>query len=88
MIFKRMVFAVFIAMTAISLGSCGGSSSSPAQNTSMVPVDLSLKNVALDAGTPATFTYTIPAPAQPYTSVTIDLVKTLEAANISVTPTP
>ena len=69
-------------------GCLGGGSSSTLPPAAEIPVSIELDSVALRAGVPVTITYTIPAPAEPYTDVTINLRKTLEAANITVTPTP
>lgn len=86
---KRTSFAIVIVLMTSGLGNCGGSSSSSDDDDpDKVPVNISLKNVPLSAGIPTTIIYTIPAPKDPYTRVTIDLAKTLEDANIVVTPDP
>jgi len=88
--YLRELLLVGIFMLGIlGIVACGGGSSSSSDDNEMiVPVNVSLKDEHLSAGVPATFTYTIPAPGVPYTSVTIDLTKTLEEANVDVTPTP
>lgn len=53
-----------------------------------VPVQLSLENIPLSAGVPTTFTYTIDVNGTPYTEITLDVEKTLQAASIVVTPVP
>lgn len=72
----------------ILVNACGGSSSVAEPPGTQVPVNISIENAALSAGVPTTFVYRVPAPAEPYTHVTIDLVKSLETANITLTPTP
>lgn len=81
--------SALILSLAFLLVSCGGSStnSSSSDDASIeIPVDVTISNELLTGGVPSTFTYTIPKPDTPITDVTIDLVKTLEAATITVTP--
>lgn len=87
--FRELLLAGIFMLGILGIvASGGGSSSSSDSPQTSVPISVSLKNVALSAGVPTTITYTIPAPDKPYTDVTIDLAKTLEAANIILTPTP
>ena len=72
---------------ALQLLSCGGGSSSTQSAATQVPISLS-ENVSLTAAQPVAFRYRIPVPDSPYTEVSIDLAKTLDAASITVTPTP
>jgi len=73
----------------VMMSGCGGGSSNSSDDSSLeMPVDVSIDNAVLTGSIPATFTFNVPAPTEPLTEVTIDLVKTLEAATITVTPTP
>lgn len=85
--FKIQTIPALIACILLTACLGGDNASSPAPVTE-IPVTINLENLALRAGVPVGITYTIPAPAEPYTDVSIDLRKTLEAANITVTPTP
>lgn len=84
---RRTTFAMMILCFTAALGACGGSSSSRDQYET-VPVDVSLRDVTLIAGVPTTITYTIPAATSPYNQITIELNRTVQEANLSVTPTP
>ena len=85
--FKIKALSLLFIIILLS-GCLGGGSSSTPSTAAEIPVTIDLSDVALRAGVPVGITYTIPAPAEPYNDVTIDLRKTLEAANITVTPTP
>jgi len=79
-------------MTALVVG-CGGGGGSSFDDTttstsSQVPINVSIQKIPLAAGVPTTITFPIHGQHEPYTDVTIDLAKTLEAANITVTPSP
>jgi hypothetical protein len=91
-IIKRTIFAMIVLWFTAGLGGCGGSSSSDASSSDdqyeTYPVDVSLRDVQLIAGMPTTITYTIPAATSPYNQITIELNRTLQEANLSVTPTP
>lgn len=72
----------------VMLSGCGGGSSGSAHDDLQeLPVNVS-ETAVLTAATPSTFTYELPAPTEPFTEVTIDLERTLEAARIRVTQTP
>jgi hypothetical protein len=82
---------VFITVLTIACGGGGGGggSSDPIDESVIeIPIDFSLQNVSLPAGSPVGIIYTIPKPSKPYTNVTIDLDKTLESAHISVVAIP
>ena len=88
-ILKRTIFAMVILMLATGLGSCGSSSSSRDQNEyEPVPVNVSLQDEQLSAGTSTTIIYTIPAADKPYNQIRIDLKQTLQEANLVVNPAP
>ncbi len=74
-----------ILLTACGGGGSGGSDGGT-QSSTDIPVSLSLENESLSAGVPKGFVYTLPAPADPYTDISIDLAETLDAAQITVTP--
>ncbi len=86
-IIRRTLLTLVVLVSALGLVHCGGSSSSRSSVETM-PIDVSLQDVQLLAGQPTTITYTIPAADRPYTEITIDLNRTLRAANVAVTPTP
>ncbi len=79
-----------IASVALLLGACGGGGSSSSddstQSVDEIPLDITIDDVELTAGVPRTLEFAIPKPEEPYTEFTIDLGRTLQEANISVTP--
>ena len=79
------VILLSLLMLTSFLLACGGSSSS-SDDTVEMPVQVSISDQPLTGGVPATFTFTLPPPETPFTEVTIDLAKTLEATTITVTP--
>ena len=83
---KIIGYLIAFALSLLMV-SCGGSSSSSQPTSTQVPISLS-ENVSLTQGTSTALRYRIPAPETPLTAVSIDLVKTLEDASITVTPTP
>lgn len=79
----------FVSLSLIILlAACGGGGGSGGgtQTSTDIPVSLNVENESLSAGVPKGFIYTLPAPADPYTDISIDLAETLDAAQISVTP--
>jgi hypothetical protein len=82
------IIALFLIgiLSITATGGGGGGSSKDQESYTDVPIQLSLENVDLNAGVPATFTYTIPVTGKPYTDVTIDLEKTMESVTLEVTP--
>ncbi len=67
------------------LVSCGGSSKSD-DTSDTLPVSVNLSNVTLTAGQPTTITHQLPSLAGPFTEIEVDLVKTLESADLAVNP--
>ena len=84
--FKAKLLAV-LSLTFLAVG-CGGGGGSSSDDTTAVPINVSIQKMPLAAGVPTTITFPIHGQHEPYTDVTIDLAKTLSAANITVTPTP
>lgn len=82
----KFLLALSLAFLAVGCGGGGGSSSS--DDTTAVPINVSIQKIPLVAGVPTTLIFPIHGQHDPYTDVTIDLAKTLAAANITVTPTP
>ncbi|MCP4430974.1 MAG: hypothetical protein GY806_08360 [Gammaproteobacteria bacterium] len=82
-LYRGAVFFLFFWLVA-----CGGSSSSSSDdNTSeTLPVTVNLSNVTLTAGQPTTITHRLSSLAGPFTNIQIDLVKTLESADLTVSP--
>jgi ABC-type glycerol-3-phosphate transport system substrate-binding protein len=85
--FKAKFLSV-LSLTFLAVGCGGGGGGSSSDDTSAVPINVSIQKIPLVAGMPTTITFPIHGQHQPYTDVTIDLAKTLAAANITVTPTP
>ena len=84
--FKAKLLAV-LSLTFLAVG-CGGGGGSSSDDTTAVPINVSIQKMPLAAGVPTTITFPIHGQHEPFTNVTIDLAKTLAAANITVTPTP
>ena len=84
--FKAKLLAV-LSLTFLAVGCGGGGGSSPDDATA-VPIAVSIQKMPLTAGVPTTITFPLHGQHEPFTNVTIDLAKTLAAANITVTPTP
>lgn len=82
---------LFILLLGTLLIGCG-SSSSPDQTTTQtssgIPINVPVQSIALIANDPTTITFPIHGQHGPYTAVTIDLARTLEAANFTVSPSP
>ncbi len=85
--FKTMMVTLLTTVFSIGfLQGCNGSSSSDSsQSFDEIPVNASVDNLELTAGEPTTLTFTIPKPSDPYTEMTLDIGRTLEEANITVT---
>lgn len=83
----KRITLVYLSLIFVLAG-CGNSSDSTTKTYTNIPIELSIEDTELSAGVPKTFTYTLPAPSTPYTDISIDLVKTLESANITVTAAP
>jgi len=81
----RVKYLSILLLGALSIG-CG-SSSSPDQTSSGIPINVSVQ-IVLVANDPTTIIFPIHGPHGPYTDVTIDLARTLEAANFTVSPSP
>jgi len=81
----RLVPLFFMVMTLLGCG--GGGSSSGNSTANNIPISVSVQSESFTAGVPKGFVYTVPAPSEAYTDVTIDINTTLEAANITITPT-
>ncbi len=81
--YRGAVFSLFFWLVA-----CGGSSSSSSDDdtSETLPVTVNLSNVTLTAGQPTTITHKLPSLAGPFTEIEVDLVKTLESANLAVNP--
>lgn len=77
-----------ILITFILLIGCASSDGDDDSNkqTTNAPISIAIENQELTAGEPVGFVYTVPVTTGPYTEVSIDLAKTLESANIEVTP--
>jgi ABC-type glycerol-3-phosphate transport system substrate-binding protein len=84
--FKAKFLSV-LSLTFLAVA-CGGGGGSSSDDTSAVPINVSIQKLPLAAGMPTTITFPIHGQHQPYTDVTIDLAKTLAAANITVTAAP
>ena len=89
---KQIRYLCFIGIIAVAIigtiGSNGDGAKTEQVTYTNVPIQLSIENVELSAGVPATFTYTIPVTGGPYTTITIDLDSTLETTNLDLTPAP
>ncbi len=64
----------------------GGGSSGTTQAINEIPANISVNNVDLTAGQRTALLVTFPKPDKPYQGITIDIGRTLEQANIVVTP--
>ena len=80
------IVSLSLMIMLAACGGGGGGSGGGTQTNSDIPIALSVENEPLSAGVPKGFVYTLPAPSEPYTDISIDLAETLEAAQISVTP--
>lgn len=74
-----------LVTTVLVLGACGGGGSKSSQQAVEVPARIIIEDIALEAGVPMGAIITLPKPADPYTEITIDIGRTLENANITVT---
>ena len=86
----KCLYILSLVVLGVSCGGGGGSSSDETTTSpaSSVSINVSIQKVSLVAGMPTTITFPIIGQHEPYTDLTIDLAKTLAAANITVTPTP
>jgi hypothetical protein len=80
-------FLSLLSLTFLVVG-CGGGGGSSSADTSAVPINVSIQKIPLVAGVPTTIIFPIHGQHLPYTNVTIDLARTLAAANITVTAAP
>ena len=84
---RLLAYTAALSLAMVSLLGMDCSSRGDNDDASIeMPVDVTITNEPLTGGIPKTFTYSLPAPDTPLTDVNIDLVKTLEAARITVTP--
>ena len=81
-----VVTALTIVFSIQFLPGCGGGSSGSSQSSDEIPVNVSVEDLELIAGERTTVTFTVPKPDDPYTEITLDIGRTLEEADISVTP--
>ena len=83
----RIPIFTTIVITLVFLSGCGGGGSSNSSGSSEeFHLGAAVDNVALTADVSTTLTFTVPKPDDPYTEITIDIGRTLEEANITVTP--
>jgi len=73
-------------VTILFLAGCGGGSSSSSHSVDEIPADINIDNIDLIAGERTALIVTVPKPEDPYTKITIDIGRTLQNANITVTP--
>ena len=85
---KAVVTLLTMVFGMVLLPGCGGGSSgsSGSSESAAIPANITVADFELSAGVPTTITVTLPKPPDPYTEVTLDLGRTLEEANITVTP--
>ena len=87
-----VVFSVSLMLMA-----CGGGSGSDADDVTddqaddaaagAVPVSIAINDLELRAGTPVAITNNLPAVAEGFSEIRIDLARTLESADIQITTT-